>query len=357
MTGNHFQRCNVIRVIRATVFAAVIAGAVSSAALAEVINIDFGTNVTATSTSVPVATLNSFNQQYVGLGAAPDTGTVWNSLKLDASVPQVFGDAGGGVPLAYLANFTGASFSSLVDSAGASTGRSVTIANDGSARMILYHNNLASTPLLPSGSFDLWREQLNQHDNNTGTVTLGGYNPGDLVDLYLYSGGDVGGRKANFTVNGVSTQLADSNIPRNNFVLGVDYARFTTTADAGGEIAITWSRGTSPEGAFNGMQVVFQAAAVAGDTDGDLDVDMVDYENIRANFRSTGATRLQGDLTNAGGGYGDGVVDFYDFIQWQENFPTPAGGGSLTGAVPEPNTILLVSIAGGLAVCRRGVKS
>lgn len=241
---------------RAAALAAVISVAVSATALAEVINIDFGTNVTSSSTSVPVATLNTFTQQYVGLGAAPDAGTVWNNVKVDASVPVVFGDAGGGVPLAYLANFTGGTFSNLIDSTGAATGRSVTVANDGSARMILYHNNLSSSTFLPSGSFDLWREQLNQGDGNTGTVTLGGYNPGDVVDLYLYSGGDIGGRKANFTVNGVSTQLTDSDTPRSNFVLGVDYAKLTGTANGSGQIAITWNQGTSPEGAFNGLQAV-----------------------------------------------------------------------------------------------------
>jgi hypothetical protein len=88
-----------------------------------------------------------------------------------------------------------------------------------------------------------------------------------------------------------------------------------------------------------------------GDVDGDLDVDINDYNIIRDNLGSTGVAISNGDLT------GDGTVNLLDFEQWKKNFPhaAPPGAGAGAvlgggGAVPEPNSavLMLFGVAGGL---------
>jgi hypothetical protein len=56
--------------------------------------------------------------------------------------------------------------------------------------------------------------------------------------------------------------------------------------------------------------------------------------------------RSQGDLN------GDGIVDFRDFRQWKDFFPTPVG--PTAGAVPEPasGAMGLVAAAIGAALAR-----
>jgi hypothetical protein len=77
---------------------------------------------------------------------------------------------------------------------------------------------------------------------------------------------------------------------------------------------------------------------VPGDTDGDMLVELEDFNPIRDNFRKTVAARAMGDLVR------DGKVDFLDFRQWKTAFT--AGGGSLLGldvsfaSVPEPTSML-----------------
>jgi hypothetical protein len=71
---------------------------------------------------------------------------------------------------------------------------------------------------------------------------------------------------------------------------------------------------------------------VAGDFDGDGDVDEFDFLAWQANFpTASGATLAQGDAD------GDGDVDGADFVVWQTNFPF--------ATVPEPSTVLLVLLS------------
>ncbi len=66
---------------------------------------------------------------------------------------------------------------------------------------------------------------------------------------------------------------------------------------------------------------------------------------IRTNWRLTGKTRLQGNLS----GDTAGLVDFTDFREWKTAIL--AGGGSLAGldlsfaSVPEPSTLGLVLVS------------
>lgn len=92
---------------------------------------------------------------------------------------------------------------------------------------------------------------------------------------------------------------------------------------------------------------------LAGDTDGNGTVNLLDFEPIRANFRKAVASRSQGDLV------GNGVVDFADFRQWKGAFL--GAGGSLVGVdlglvganVPEPGTLMLVMMLLAGAMPRR----
>lgn len=77
--------------------------------------------------------------------------------------------------------------------------------------------------------------------------------------------------------------------------------------------------------------------AQPGDVDLDTDVDLFDLETIRTNFRQTVTGRTEGDLTN------DGFVDFNDFVQWRNHYPTPLVGAS--DAVPEPCGVALALAA------------
>ncbi len=83
---------------------------------------------------------------------------------------------------------------------------------------------------------------------------------------------------------------------------------------------------------------------VPGDVNGDRIVDLVnDYAVIRSNFGTNVASRLLGDVT------GDGVVNLFDFAQWKNNYPFPAGGdGSMAYfdslLVPEPASAALLAL-------------
>ncbi|QDT74224.1 hypothetical protein [Lacipirellula limnantheis] len=79
------------------------------------------------------------------------------------------------------------------------------------------------------------------------------------------------------------------------------------------------------------------APTVNGDFDGNGFVDANDLNGWKAGFgKTTGATKAQGDAD------GDGDVDGADFMAWQRGFGQPTSFASpTTGAVPEPNCLLL----------------
>ena len=92
---------------------------------------------------------------------------------------------------------------------------------------------------------------------------------------------------------------------------------------------------------------------ILGDTDNDGFVEPEDLTPIRTNWRLTGQTRLQGNLS----GDTAGLVNFADFRQWKTAILL--GGGSLAGldlgfmSVPEPSAMLLLLLGSlGLFRCR-----
>lgn len=80
---------------------------------------------------------------------------------------------------------------------------------------------------------------------------------------------------------------------------------------------------------------------VPGDTDGDRDVDLDDYNNIFNNFNKINQDTMHGDVALSNGRQGaDGKVDLGDFFLWKKNFPTPGPGVGASFVVPEPASIV-----------------
>ena len=85
-----------------------------------------------------------------------------------------------------------------------------------------------------------------------------------------------------------------------------------------------------------------------GDTDGDRDVDLVDYNNIITHMGLQVGAALQGDVAKADGTQGsDGRVTIADFRIWKDHYPTlaPGSGAFVGGEVPEPASLVLFWMA------------
>ena len=80
--------------------------------------------------------------------------------------------------------------------------------------------------------------------------------------------------------------------------------------------------------------------ALTGDTDGDMDVDLSDYNTITTNFDPIGTYGPY--LWQDGNSDGDNDVDLADYNGLASNF-SPAGYGA--AAVPEPTSLCLLLTA------------
>ena len=91
-----------------------------------------------------------------------------------------------------------------------------------------------------------------------------------------------------------------------------------------------------------------------GDVDDDGDVDIFDFMDIQAHYGMTeGATWFMGDIDpydgNSLAACGDGDVDIFDFMDFQSAFfpgHWEAGGSAMGNGVPEPASIVLMSLVG-----------
>lgn len=317
-----------------------------------VVNIDFSPAVDAASAYEGV---NKYSYEFSGLGAAPDTGTVWNHLySVNDTAP---GGGGGDIGVYYPvgeANVSGPT--SLVDSLGNGTSVSASFNSGGAFAVSDTSGNINN---IATDAVDLMREYLIAFsDGFDDTVTLTGLPANQPVILYLYGEGDnlFNNRHTVFTAGGVtgSTTGDAGGVPLTE---GFDYTVLSgVVADSSGNVTIQYAPNGGGEGPFNGLQLIYDlGVGHPGDTNGDNVVDVTDYENIRSNFRSTGLlSRLDGDIAGPNdGNAGDGVVDFYDFVAWQENFGNSYSTVSgITSTVPEPTTCALALAVIGLAIVR-----
>lgn len=210
---------------------------------------------------------------------------------------------------------------------------------------------------LQSSSFRLLGRQADSGGETSivGHTALAG-------ETYLMAGVlDYAGQTMTLYING-SAAAQKTNITA--WTLGVnssDTANLAARIGAGTD-------GTSEHfiGAIDGARIFDHAMAVEdilsiyaaegplpGDANGDRDVNLADLAIIRLNWRATGKTRAQGNLTLDT----QGLVDFSDFRQWKTAYL--AGGGSLEGVnfgflvVPEPSTFVLASVCVLLLGCVR----
>ena len=83
--------------------------------------------------------------------------------------------------------------------------------------------------------------------------------------------------------------------------------------------------------------------ALEGDTDGDIDIDITDFNILASNFDDTGANAETNNWTTADFD-ADGDIDITDFNFLAVNFADTGYGENTTGQVPEPTTWLLMLI-------------
>jgi hypothetical protein len=88
---------------------------------------------------------------------------------------------------------------------------------------------------------------------------------------------------------------------------------------------------------------IFSNPTLQGDANNDGQVNGADYAFWAANYGANNATWLQGDFNN------DGQVNGADYAIWAANY----GTGSGTSATPEPISMIILAIGGGLVAFKR----
>jgi hypothetical protein len=171
----------------------------------------------------------------------------------------------------------------------------------------------------------------------TGTVTSASSTTNNLADVDLVvnitPGLSAGVNSTNLGVIGTDPFAASEPL----MVVGASglaNSTFGKVTFVGGSATLTYTA--------TGVQLtnIFSNPTLAGDINNDGLVDVADYDIWAANVGLTGATWLQGDLN------GDGLVDVADYDIWAANV-------GATSATPEPISMIILAIGGGLVALKR----
>lgn len=196
-----------------------------AAAPGVVVNIDFSALATSA-------------DRYEGLAAAPDpegAGAAWNNI---------VGSAGS------------LAAGALVDSTGVPTGWSIGISGFLDTRKSASEQEILESGI-GGGPYTRLMQDYLRIDSGANTSVavatgvIGGLTPGGSYDIYFYGqGSDMTGTDASssgenslFTVNSDPAQTGWDGLEGGdrNLVEGMEYVKFTATADAGGNISFTWA--------------------------------------------------------------------------------------------------------------------
>ena len=176
---------------------------------------------------------------YVGTGAAPDAGTLWNPTYYDYA-PDWSLNQPVGVTNAY-----------------ASDGTWTEVDVDFTSGAELSPTGIY-TVSPTSGNLMLDSYVYSHPDTTTCDILISGLVPETEYDVYLYGTAplDLGGTI--FILGGVTKgTTGDITVPFTTYAAGVDHVVFTVTSDINGEIAGAWTtNGDTDYGVLNGMQIV-----------------------------------------------------------------------------------------------------
>lgn len=215
------------------------------------VNVDFQPAI-----NDPSVAVNTYTADYSGTAAAPDSGTVWNSLLSNNPSPAVFIGAPG-----YYDEVGGAvsNYSDLLDSNGNATPYDISF---DAAGAFAVENSAPNFPNISTDAQGLMRDYLIAFRDGglsgPRTVTLSGLAAGQQVELYLYGEGDnvSNDRQTAFDANGVLGATSGDAPTNSPLTLGSDYIVLKNVfANVSGQIVIKYSANNTPEGPFNGLQM------------------------------------------------------------------------------------------------------
>lgn len=213
--------------------AGLLAFALAGGAQAQVVNVDINDSNQPTS-----------GDTYSGVGAAPDTGTFWNTLNIAGGTDPV----GSGSPTA--------SASSLTASDGSTpTGISVSL-NAGSANL---NSVNASYFGFSAGFAPALLSDFAYQLTTPYTFTIGGLVSGDTYNLYLYAeNGSFDSGGGSYTIGSTTLSAVNSSSGQSGFVSGVNYVEFVGLIASGTSITGTVSNvanGSNEADYLDGLQI------------------------------------------------------------------------------------------------------